>query len=122
MLDLTRQEKAILIFLTLSFATGLGINTYKNSQKNLALKIQPYKLVAAREQSDKFVAKHAFININSSNTDELTRLPGIGEKLARRIIEYRKRRGPFGTKEELLGVAGIGAKKFEQIIDLIVLE
>ena len=122
MFDLTRQEKIILMFLTLVFATGLGINIYKKSRHNLKLRVQPYKINALREESDQFIAQQKFININSLKIAELTRLPGVGEKLAARIMEYHRMHGPFRSKEELMQVKGIAEKKFEQIKDLIILK
>lgn len=121
MFDLTKQEKIILLFLTASFITGLGIGAYKKSQSRLKLDIQPYQM-AALEDADDFIAQHSQVNINSLNADELTRLPGVGEKLAARIVAYHKLHGAFRAKEELLQVKGIGEKKFEQLKDLIILE
>lgn len=121
MFDLTRQEKAILLFLTLTFVTGLGISGYKKSQDNLKLSVQPDEIDRLREESDKFIAEYSQVNINTFKIDELTRLPGVGEKLAQGIIEYHKLHGPFRNKEELMRVKGIGKKKFEKIEGLIIL-
>ncbi len=48
------------------------------------------------------------------------RLPGIGEVIAKRIIEYRKSTGGFNSIEDILQVKGIGSKKFEKIKDIII--
>ncbi len=58
------------------------------------------------------------ININTCTKEELMSLPGIGEVLAGRIIEYREQ-NPFKTIEDIKNVSGIGDKKFESIKDLI---
>lgn len=55
------------------------------------------------------------ININTASVSELSDLPGIGEKIAERIIEYRTRNGDFEVIEDILKVSGIGEKKFEAI-------
>ncbi|MEA3369382.1 MAG: ComEA family DNA-binding protein [Candidatus Ratteibacteria bacterium] len=59
------------------------------------------------------------ININQADASELAKLPGIGEILARRIVEYRRQFGSFQTKDEVKKVKAIGEKRFEKIKDLI---
>ena len=55
------------------------------------------------------------ININTATVEELTELDGIGEELARRIVEYREQNGSFINTDELLNVEGIGDKTLEDI-------
>lgn len=59
------------------------------------------------------------ININSATQLELMSLPGIGEILAQRILNYRNEHGDFAATAELLNVEGIGTTKLEAILDLI---
>lgn len=59
------------------------------------------------------------ININTATAAELTALPGIGEVLAGRIVEYRKQHGAFQSLEDIKNVDGIGEKKFEGIKESI---
>lgn len=59
------------------------------------------------------------ININTASAAALTALPGIGDVLAQRIVDYREANGPFRTVAELTKVKGIGEKKLEAILDLI---
>ncbi|NLY86502.1 MAG: hypothetical protein GX077_09145 [Tissierellia bacterium] len=58
------------------------------------------------------------ININTCSKAELLLLPGIGDVLADRIIEYREKT-PFKRIEDIKNVSGIGEKKFESIKDMI---
>jgi competence protein ComEA len=122
MFDLTRQEKIILLFFTFSFVLGLGVNVYRKAKSSVKLDVQPYELAATRKEINKFIVEQNLININSLNKDELKRLPGVGEKLAQRIVEYHKMHGPFKNKEELLKVDGIGQKKFGKLKELLVVE
>ena len=55
------------------------------------------------------------ININLASINELTMLPGIGEKTAEKIIELRTERGKFNRLDDLLDVKGIGEVKFNKI-------
>ncbi len=55
------------------------------------------------------------VNLNAAPVDELMTLPGIGEKLAKRIKEYQRLNGPFSTIESVMEVKGVGSKKFNKI-------
>ena len=55
------------------------------------------------------------ININSASKYELVKLDGIGEELAERIIVFRKDKGGFKRKTDLMKVKGIGKIKFGKI-------
>ena len=59
------------------------------------------------------------ININLATRSELMDLPGIGNVLAGRIIDYRQENGPFSRIEDIRNVSGIGEKRFEAIRDRI---
>lgn len=59
------------------------------------------------------------ININTAESVELERLPGIGPATAKSIISYRESHGPFGTIEEIMNVSGIKSSRFEAIRELI---
>lgn len=59
------------------------------------------------------------ININTADLYTLTKLKGIAEVYAQRIIDYRTANGPFYKIEDIMKVEGIGAKRFEDIKDLI---
>jgi competence protein ComEA len=59
------------------------------------------------------------IDINRAEPWLLEALPGIGEVLAQRIVDYRSQNGPFKRIEDLLKVSGIGEATFEKIKDYI---
>ncbi len=64
----------------------------------------------------------AVVNINTADLTELTSLPGIGETLARRILDYRREHGPFSCTEALMNVDGIGQGRFEMIRNYVTVE
>ncbi|MFQ6117641.1 MAG: ComEA family DNA-binding protein [Candidatus Bipolaricaulia bacterium] len=55
------------------------------------------------------------LDLNEASFSELLGLPGIGPKLAERIVRYRERHGPFNSLEELLNVEGIGPKLLQRL-------
>lgn len=58
------------------------------------------------------------ININSADLSELTKIPGVGEKTAQKILDYRANNS-FSSIEDIKNVPGIGDKKFESMKDYI---
>jgi len=55
------------------------------------------------------------IDINAADWPEFALLPGVGEVLAKRIVEDREEKGPFRDWNDLRRVRGIGPKTFENI-------
>jgi competence ComEA-like helix-hairpin-helix protein len=62
------------------------------------------------------------IGINSATAEDLEALPGIGEKLARRIVAYRSENGPFMDFDSIPDVNGMGEKKLSRIRPFINLD
>lgn len=61
------------------------------------------------------------IRLNTATVEDLMWLPGLGEKTARSILDYRDLHGGFQRVEELLQIEGIGSKKLEQWLPYITL-
>jgi competence protein ComEA len=61
------------------------------------------------------------ININRASQSELESLTGIGEVLAKRIIDYRNNK-KFETIQEIMNVSGIASGKFETIKEFITVD
>lgn len=59
------------------------------------------------------------ININTADIETLITLPGIGNILGQRIIDYRTEFGKFNTIEEIMYVSGIKTSIYEQIKNFI---
>ena len=64
-------------------------------------------------------AAPAVVNLNTATATQIATLPGVGEKAAQRIIEYREKNGGFKKIEELMNVKGIGEKSFLKLKPLI---
>jgi len=61
------------------------------------------------------------IDLNTAASDELQKLPGIGEATAKNILAYREEHG-FTMKEELKQVEGIGEKKYAELEALVIVK
>jgi competence ComEA-like helix-hairpin-helix protein len=59
------------------------------------------------------------ININTASAEELERLPDIGPVLAKRIVEHRRKHGPFKRPQDIVVVRGLSAKLYRRIAHLI---
>ena len=55
------------------------------------------------------------INLNTASAQQLTAIPGIGDKLAARIVEYRQKNGSFKNVQELMNVRGVGEKSLGKL-------
>lgn len=54
------------------------------------------------------------VDVNTASPALLTHVSGLGPTLAANIVQQRDRQGPFRDRRQLLGVARLGAKAFEQ--------
>ena len=102
----------LVILVTCRPAGGSVTNDYSAS---------PSKQNGPGSSSQKAV-KGSCLNINTATSDELIRLPGIGEVMAKRIIEYRTRQGPFKRPEEIIIVEGLSERRYRAIAGLICVE
>ena len=91
----------------------IGIFIGRNSTRNyIPLNNDDFTATESTQDSQSNSGK---IDINTASLQQLQLLPGIGEVLAQRILDYRAERGSFSTIDELKNVSGIGEKKFEEI-------
>ncbi|MDD5661813.1 MAG: helix-hairpin-helix domain-containing protein [Candidatus Omnitrophica bacterium] len=102
MLNLTQEERKVMLFLVTIALVGIGSNF-------LVKQFSTAKSIACLSQD---LAK---INLNSADKKMLMRIPGIGEKIAGRIIAYRQERVGFSNIDELRTIKGITDSKFAKI-------
>lgn len=93
------------------------VNSQKRDDKEVDYK---QEVLDFNSQSFKNIQKKVLpveksININSAKREDLITLPGIGEKTAQNIIEYREKHKRFRNISELLNVKGIGEAKLSKI-------
>ncbi|MFR7350056.1 helix-hairpin-helix domain-containing protein [Peptoniphilus sp.] len=94
--------------------TGGLLDDANTSNLNLARKLKDEEKIVIKSYLDKSDDEDAKININTASKDMLTSIPGVGSKMADKIIKYRQEH-PFNSVDELLNITGIGKKKFEEI-------
>lgn len=67
------------------------------------------------------LASEGKVNINTATAKELVTLKHIGDKIAEKIIEYRKTQ-PFEKPEDIMNVKGVGQKVYDANKDIIVVK
>lgn len=123
-----KQPLPLLILITLLFCVftlGFFFGRNRNHQtvQLSALPSQPRHSAAAVTVPAEESLPEAVvfpIDLNTADLYALSALPGIGETLAGRILEYRDLNGAFSRPEELLNVEGIGPGKLEAILDYVI--
>jgi competence ComEA-like helix-hairpin-helix protein len=108
--EFSRKESLAVFFLITTLLIGTGIK-YATDQHWW---LPETEVVDTDPESIKLK-----IDLNRAEWYELIILPGIGEKKARAIVEYRKRAGGFKTIEQLCGVNGIGERTVRRFEDLV---
>jgi competence protein ComEA len=59
------------------------------------------------------------VNLNTATAEQLATIPGVGPRMAERIIDYRQKNGGFKKFEDLMNVSGVGEKSFLKMKPLI---
>ena len=60
------------------------------------------------------------VNLNTATAEQLESIPGVGPKMAERILDYRQKNGGFKKVEDLMNVSGVGEKSFLKMKPLII--
>ena len=108
----------LLIGMTMVFLLTLGVESRREQERLCAspVVVETQFQASASEIAPVDISK---VDLNTASVERLTELPGIGEALARRIVEYRQQAGPFQSIEDVMNVKGIGEKKFSKFQDQI---
>ena len=102
MFNLTPEERRVILFLAATIFFGTGINFC--AKNYLPIKTFIY--------SGQDLVK---VDLNTANKDLLMKVPGIGLKLAGRIIAYRQNRDGFNALEELKDIPGVTDAQYVKI-------
>ena len=105
----------LLYAVTTTTWTFSGAQLAKTSDMTAEEKLRQVLGLEAAQPPQQAEAEAGKININLADAETLDTLPGIGEQLAQRIVEYRSYNGPFSKIEDLMLVSGIGEAKFREL-------
>lgn len=116
-MNLSKEEKLVLVTLAILLIAGSVILYSRHSRSFRSVRVVKgdFREELTLEEVESRLEEERRININTATVKELTTIPGIGETLSARIMEYRSEYGDFTREDELLKVEGIGPKKFEKI-------
>jgi competence ComEA-like helix-hairpin-helix protein len=105
------DDKARTIARYVSFGTKIG----DEPESEDIASADPAEKKKSSRPSDKLTKNDPPVDINRAERTDLMRIPGVGEVTAERIIDCRKKNGPFRTVADLEKVEGIGKKKAQRI-------
>lgn len=102
-----KSEKAVITVLCalLALSAAFALVSYSDSE-GFSMSVTMFSQPLADSEK---------VNINTADIQQLSRLPGISETLAGRIIGYREENGGFSSIEQLLDVEGISYGRFNEI-------
>ncbi|MEO8582454.1 MAG: Tex family protein [Flavitalea sp.] len=88
-------------------AKSIGVGQYQHDVNQTRLKEELDKVVES-------CVNHVGVDLNTASRHLLGYVSGLSTNLAKNIVDYRARNGPFKTREEIRKVAQMGPKSFEQ--------
>lgn len=109
MLNLTKQERQVILFLLAIAMLGAGINFIWKTHSQIKF------IPCFNENLGK-------LNLNQVDKSALMGVAGIGEKIAARILDYRQSHAGFKEVEELRSIKGITEHKYEKLKDSFFVE
>lgn len=86
---------------------SIGVGQYQHD-------VDQSKLKKSLDQTVENCVNLVGVNLNTASSHLLTYISGLGPQLAQNIVNYRADNGAFNSRKEILKVARMGAKAFEQ--------
>jgi competence ComEA-like helix-hairpin-helix protein len=106
MLSLTTEERKVLVFLLGVALMGVGVS-------------YAAKVFAPVERIARLESDFGKVDLNSADKDTLKSVPGIGEKLAGRIIAFREEKAGLSDIEQIKEIKGFTSGKFNKMKNYI---
>jgi competence protein ComEA len=126
MISFNRKEQLAILLLCTALLAGIAVSLIARWREDGLPEFRVIKGAvpvpeAGADEDTTAVVSGAPVNINTASEADLQRLPRIGPKTARRIVEYRARNGRFATLDDLALVSGIGPKTVARLRPLATL-
>src|SRR6185437_9125346 len=86
---------------------AIGVGQYQHD-------VQPTLLRRKLDEVVESCVNAVGVELNTASAPLLSRVAGVGPALAKKIVAYREKAGAFRSRRDLLQVAGLGPKAFEQ--------
>ncbi|MGQ3031528.1 MAG: helix-hairpin-helix domain-containing protein, partial [Ferrovibrionaceae bacterium] len=86
---------------------AIGVGQYQHD-------VDQHRLARALDAVVEDAVNAVGVDLNTASASLLARVSGLGASLAEAIIAHRNQTGPFKTRRDLLNVARLGPKTFEQ--------
>jgi len=86
---------------------SIGVGQYQHD-------LAEYKLSRSLDAVVEDCVNAVGVDLNTASAPLLARVSGLGEWVAKNIVEHRNAKGPFRTRKALTEVSGLGPKTFEQ--------
>jgi len=108
-----KKNIIFIVFVLLIIVSFNYLTDKKKPIKNEKFHKKTKKNVKTLDKNKKL--EYNSIDINNTDTNQLVKINGIGEKKARKIMLYVKNRGRIYKIDELKNVDGIGVKTLKEI-------
>lgn len=92
---------------------GIGLNCHE---------VDAERLRASLRRTIACTVHDVGVDLNGSSIPLLSMVPGLTERLAKRIVEYRREHGPFRTRAEVKNVQGLSERIFAQAAGFVRVE
>ncbi len=86
---------------------SIGVGQYQHD-------VNQYALKKALDLTVESCVNYVGVELNTASYELLSFVSGVGQAVAKNIVDYRRENGPFKSRKELLKVAKLGPKVFEQ--------
>jgi len=110
------RSKLKLFILSLALLTVASCKSGESATNTTAVAPATQSEKTAVAQSNK---NQACLNLNIATADDLIKLPGIGEGMAKKIIDYRAQHGQFRRRQDIIIIDGFSEKKYRDIAEMI---